>query len=145
MADPRGDVRFDNIDYRAETFKIDNSTITYSATVANGSSQVGLAVRATPAAGDTVELVGDGEAVLGKLIKVEADNYCVVQTRGYMTLPGGSGATLTVGKKIVGDLGAASAEGYIREVATATAAELGVQRGRIQDPSTATAVVVYLE
>lgn len=142
MADPRLDVRFTDIDYRAETFKIDNSTITYSATEDNGSAQVGLAV--TLSAGDTVELVGDGEAVLGKLIEVTKDNYGVVQTRGYMTLPGGTAATLTRGKKIVGDL-LVAAEGYIREVAVATAAELGVQRGRIVDATTTTAVVVYLE
>lgn len=142
MSDPRLDVRFDNIDYRAETFKIDNSTITYDATVANGSSQVGLAV--TQSAGDTVALVADGEAVTGKLIQVTKDNYGVVQTRGYMTLPGGTSATLTIGKKIVGDL-LVAAKGYIREVATATAAELGLQRGRIVDATDTTAVVVYLE
>ena len=51
---------------------------------------------------------------------------------------------LTRGKKIVGDLGPASAEGYIREVNTAVAAELGVMDGKIIDPSDATAVVVRL-
>ena len=139
MADNRLDVRFDNIRYNAETFKIDNSTITYSATSANGSAQVGLAV--TQSAGDTVALVADGEAVVGKLIKVTKDNYCVVQTHGYMTLPGGTGASLTQNKKIVGDL-LVAAKGYIREVATATAAELGLQRGRIVDATDTTAVVV---
>ncbi len=142
MADPRLDVKFENIGYRAETFKIDNSTITYSATEANGSAQVGLAVTLSAAA--TVELVGDGEKVVGKLISVDADNYAVVQTKGYCTLPGGAGATLTLGEKIVGDLGAASAEGYIRAVATATAAELGHAHGCIVDASTTTAVVVDL-
>jgi hypothetical protein len=44
----------------------------------------------------------------------------------------------------VGDL-LVSAKGYIREVATATAAELGVMGGSaIIDPSTTTAVVVNL-
>lgn len=142
MADPRADVRFDEITPVFVTFPIDNSTITYSATAVNGSSQVGLAV--TLKSDDTIELVGDGEFVLGKLISVESDNYATVQTGGFMTLPGGSGATLTRGKGIVGDLGASSAEGYIREVATGTAAELGVQNGHIIDPSTTTAVVVNL-
>ena len=32
MADPRNDVVFDEIGYGAETYLIDNSTITYSAT-----------------------------------------------------------------------------------------------------------------
>ena len=138
MADPRADVRFDNIDYRTETFKIDNSTITYSATEDNGSAQVGLAV--TQSAGDTVELVGDGEAVLGKLISVTKDNYCTVQTRGYCTLPGGTSATLTILTKIVGDL-LVSAEGYIQSAST----QHTLSRGRIVDPTATTAVVVYLE
>ncbi len=141
MADPRLDVKFDEIGVELVTFKIDNSTITYDATEANGSAEVGLAV--TYSAAETVQLVGDGEAVVGKLINVEADNYCTVQTAGFMTLPGGTSATLTLGKKIVGDL-LVAAEGYIREVATATAAELGVQRGMIVDASVTTAVVVRL-
>lgn len=142
MADPRADVRFDEIGAVFATFKIDNSTITYSATATNGSSQVGLAVGLSAA--ETVELVGDGEEVVGKLISVDADNYATVQIAGVMTLPGGASATLTLGTKIVGDLGAASAEGYIRSVATGTAAELGVARGMILDAGTTTAVVVYL-
>lgn len=142
MADPRNAVSFDGINATHETFLIDNSTITYSATVTNGSSKVGLAV-ALSAAG-TIETAGNGEEVLGKLIKVEADNKAVVQTGGYMTLPGGNGASLTLGKKIVGALNASSAEGYIREVATGTAAELGVARGMIIDAGTTTAVVVRL-
>jgi len=93
MADPRADVRHVNAaDKVFRTFKIDNSTITYSATEANGSAQVGLAV--TLSADDTVKLVGDGERVVGKLIQVYADNYATVQIGGPMELPAGSGATL---------------------------------------------------
>lgn len=138
MADPRADVRFDNIDYRAETFKIDDSTITYDATQPGGSAQVGLAVNQS--AGDTIQLVGDGEAISGKLIQVTKDGYATVQTRGYCTLPGGTSATLTIGTKIVGDL-LVAAEGYIQSAST----QHTVSRGRIVDPTTTTAVVVYLE
>jgi len=141
MADPRNAVAFEGIGYSAQTFWIDDSTITYSATATNGSAGVGLAVAFS--ASETVELAGDGEEIVGKLISVESDNKAVVQTGGYMTLPAGTGATLTPGKKIVGDL-LVSAEGYIREVATATAAELGVARGMIVDAGTTTAVVVKL-
>ena len=141
MADPRADVRFDGIGAVYATFKIDNSTITYSATETNGSAQVGLAVALSAA--ETVELVGDGEEVIGKLIAVDADNFATVQIAGAMTLPGGTSASLTLGKKIVGDL-LVAAEGYIREVNTATAAELGLARGLILDAGTTTAVVVYL-
>lgn len=141
MADPRLDTRFEGIGAVYATFKIDDSTITYSATETNGSAQVGLAVGFSD--DETVELVGDGEEVIGKLVSVEKDGYCNVQIAGMMTLPAGTGASLTNGKKIVGDLSTA-AEGYIREVATGTAAELGVARGFIVDNSTTTAVVVWL-
>jgi hypothetical protein len=141
MADPRLDVKFDEIGAEFVTFKIDASTITYSATAVNGSASVGLAVALSAA--ETVELAGDGEEVVGKLISVEPDGYCTVQTAGFMTLPAGTSASLTLGKKIVGDL-LVSAEGYIREVATAQAAELGVARGMIIDAGTTTAVVVRL-
>ena len=143
MADPRLDVKYDDIKPVFVTYKIDNSTITYSAPEVRGSAQRDLVVSLSAA--ETVELIGDGEAIEGKLISVTKDNFCTVQIGGIMTLPGGSGATLTLGKKIVGDLGAASAEGYIREVNTATAAELGLMRGRIIDAGTTTAVVVHLD
>jgi hypothetical protein len=142
MADARNAVDFTGIGYKAQTFLIDNSTIVYSATAVNGSASVGLAV--TLSADATVALTADGNGVLGKLIKVESDNKAVVQTDEYMTLPGGVSAVLTRGKKIVGALGPASAKGYIREVATAVAAELGVQTGTIISNGTATAVVVKL-
>lgn len=122
------------------TYAIDNSTITYSATAANGSASVGLAV--TLSGNDTVALADDAEAVIGRLVSVESDNFCTVQTGGYMELPGGASATLTLGTSIVGDQGAGSALGYIRTVNTAVAAELGVANGKIHDAATTTAVVV---
>ena len=124
MSDPRNAVTLVGIGHEAETFLIDNSTITYSATVAGGSASVGLAV--TFSAADTVALAADGNAIVGKLIKVESDNKAVVQTGGYLTLPGGNGASLTRGKKIVGALNASSAAGYIWEVVMAIVVELGV-------------------
>jgi len=143
MSDPRNDVRLEGIRYQAETFKIDNSTITYDSTKANGSSQVGLGV--TLSADDTVALVGDGEGLKGKLIKVESDNKAVVQTKGICTLPGGTSATLTLGEKVVGDLGGGGSDkGYIQAVATGTAAQLGHARGEIINNDDTTAVVVDL-
>lgn len=142
MADPRLTTRYIGNHAEYDTFAIDNSTITYDADSVNGSASVGLAV--TLSAADTVALAVDGNFVLGRLVSVSKDNYATVQTGGYMELPGGNGATLTRGKRIVGALGAASAKGYIREVATATAAELGVARGFIQNASDTTAVVVNL-
>lgn len=142
MSNPRDTVEFDGQGGVYMTFIIDNSTITYSATTAYGSAQVGKAVALSAA--NTIELVGDGEEVVGRLDSVDANLKARVQIAGAMKLPGGDGASLTLGKKIVGDLGASSAEGYIREVATGTAAELGVARGMILDAGTTTAVEVYL-
>jgi len=141
MADPRLDTKFDDIGALYATYKIDDSTITYSDTQDGGSAGVGLAV--TLSAAETIELVGDGEPVEGKLLKVESDGYAVVQVAGYMTLPAGTGATLTLGKKIVGDL-LVAAEGYIREVDQTTALELAFARGGIVDASVTTAVVVRM-
>lgn len=141
MADPRLAVAFNEIGAVFATFKIDNSTITYSATSNGGSASVGLAV--TLSAADTVALVADAGAVLGKLVKVEADNTCTVQIAGGMVLAAGTGASLTLGKAIVGDL-LVAAKGYIREVDHTTAAELGVSRGYIVDGGTTTAVELVL-
>lgn len=138
----RGDVSNIGIAPVMATYAIDDSTITYSSSEINGSASVGLAV--TLSAGDTVALAGDGEAVIGKLIKVEADNKATVQIGGVVTLPGGDGASLTEGSRIVGDLDASSNKGYIRDANSATAAELVVCAHQIHNTDTATAVVVYL-
>ena len=130
------------VGWLVETFFIDDSTITYDAAEEGGAASVGLAT--TLSGNDTIALVADGQGVLGKLLHVESDGVAAVVTEGVMELPGGDGATLTRMKKIVGDLGANSAKGYIREVNTAVAAELGVARGEIRNTATATAVVVKL-
>ena len=142
MANPRDTVSFVGIDPVNVTFKIDNSTITYSATAKGGSSQIGLAV--TFSADDTVALTADGDPVVGKLLFVSADNKCTVQIEGGMTLPGGASATLTRGSAIVGALGASSAKGYIRSAASGTAAELIKARGMIFNNADTANVAVFL-
>src|SRR3990172_12911660 len=112
MADPRAAVSFEGISPVIATFKHD-STIVYDRTQDGNSAQIGLAVTLSTT-DDTVTLVGDGERVLGKLLSVGPDGFCAVQIGGGMTLPGGAGATLTIGTKVMGDLGAAAAEGYIQ-------------------------------
>src|SRR5512143_3629219 len=114
MADPRLAIGFEDLDIRNATFIIDNSTITYDATKVGGSAAVGKAV--TMSAAKTVALAADGEEGIGRLVSVEHDLRCTVTYKGAVVLPGGEGATLTPGKKIVGALSAASAKGYIREV-----------------------------
>ena len=142
MSDPRKTVAYGDIGALRVTYKHDD-TIVYDKTKVGGSAQVGLAVTLFGEADDTVSLVGDGEQVEGKLLEVHSDGYCVVQVAGYMELPGGSGATLTQGSKIMGDLGASSAEGYIQAI-TADAAGAVVGRGVIVNNDTTTAVTVRL-
>lgn len=133
------------------TFKIDNSTITYDATKANGAATTMIGMAVTLSADNTVALAVDGDAVIGKLISVEADLKCSVRVHGFVTLPAGASATVTRGKKIVGALGASSAKGYIRDVvvaggtyAAAEANEAEKGRGLIIDVGTTTAVGILL-
>jgi hypothetical protein len=144
MPDPRSDVDFQGIGEQIATYKIDNSTITYDATKPNGAAATMIGKAVTLSAAKTVALCADGDPVEGKLLAVSDDNFCTVQTDGYCDLPGGASATLTLGTTIVGALGAASAKGYIRSAASATAAELIKARGRIVDAGTTTAVMVDL-
>lgn len=146
LATPRNIVGFEETDGPHDlTFKIDNSTITYDATKANGAADTMIDKAVTLSADDTVALAGDGEPILGKLISVAADNKCSVRVHGYVTLPGGDGATLTRGLAVVGDLDASSAKGYVRIAASATAAELVRARGIIINNGTTTAVGILLD
>lgn len=142
MSDPRASIAFDGQFHEELTFQIDASTITYLETADNGSASVGLAVTSTSAGDGTVKLTEDGEGVLGKLLKVASDGYCTVQVSGVMRLPQGNGASITEMKRIVGALGAASAKGYVREVNTAVAAELGVARGLLLEDAADSAGLV---
>lgn len=145
MANPRKVTDKEGIGQQRNTYKIDDSTITYDKTKKFGSAQAGVGLAVTLSADDTVALVADGQAVLGILELVEKDGMCSVTDKGYCKFKKGNGASVTKGKKIVGALGAASAKGYIREVATGTAAELGVARGLIEDTSGDPDIVVLLD
>ena len=144
MANPRNTVEYAGIDGVYATFKIDNSTITYDSTKANGADTTMIGKAVTLSADDTVALCADGDAIIGRLERVEADNKATVQVGGFTELPGGASATLTRGGTVVGALGASSAKGYIRSAASATAAELVKARGRIIRNADTTAVVVQL-
>src|SRR5690349_16278938 len=144
MADPRNKVEFKGLVPIGDgdlTFKTDNSTILYDDDEPGGSVSVGLAV--TMSADDTVALAADGDAVIGQLLKVEADNKATVRVKGCVELPAGTGATLTRGSAIVGAL-LSSAKGYIRSAASGTAAELVKARGMIYRNADTTKVVVHL-
>lgn len=144
MADPRAATDLQGIGIRVATYAIDGVTIVYDGTKANGAPTTMIGKAVMLSAAKTVALTSDGAAVEGKLINVASDGFAAVQVGGYCDLPGGAAAALTLGKTIVGAVGAAAARGYIRETGTATAAELGVGRGRIVDAGTTTAVMVDL-
>jgi hypothetical protein len=139
MVNARNDVDFTGLHPKRATYKSDGVDIVYSETQANGSAVVGRA--AMISAHKTVRLCGNGDPVRGELERVERDGNVVVNT-SYVVLPGGEGAALTPGKKIVGALGAGGARGYIREAASA--ADALVARGCIIDSSDPAAVVVDL-
>lgn len=142
MTNPRMTHDYSNIGQRRVTYQIDDDTIQFSRDAAHGSAGVGLAV--TLSGDNEVALAGDGEAVLGRLEKVEADGSAVVTEIGHVKLPAGDGATLTLGSKIVGDLNGDGDPGYIRAVASATAEELAVARGIIRENTDTDAVGVIL-
>jgi hypothetical protein len=142
MADPRNVIDHREIDNLQVTMKHDSS-IVYSVEETNGSAQAGLAVKMTTT-DDTVALTTDASGVFGKLIQVEKGGYCTVQIRGFAQFAAGDSATFTIGAGIVGALGASSAQGYIRGRAAATLAEVAVQRGRVTNDGTTTAVMVDL-
>jgi hypothetical protein len=125
------------------TFRVDAATIVYDATLPGGSAVVGRAVGLKAASGGLVELVADGQRVLGKLLQVEADGACSIAVTGVVTLPGGD-APPAVGLPIVGAT-LAAARGYIRAAASATAADLLAMRGTVFDPTTSTAIEVHLD
>lgn len=143
MADPRLAVAFDEVGAVFASFKIDDSTITYSATSNGGAAATMIGHAVTMSAADTIALAADATAVIGKLIKVEKDGVATVQIAGGMKLPGGNGASLTLGKKIVGAVDGAAAPGHIRECGAA-AGEYVLARGMILDAGTTTAVELYL-
>jgi len=144
MPNPRNLVDFEGIHGAYSTYKTDGVTIVYDATQPGGAAAATLGKAVSLSAAGTVQLASDGEAIVGKLLKVEADNKATVQDAGFVSLPAGNAASVTLGLKVVGALGAAAAKGYIREVASATAAEINKGRGQIVDASVTTAVYVRL-
>lgn len=140
MANPRDDVDFEGIGVRNVTHKHDNS-IVYDEKQPGGSVAVGKAVKATGQR--TVGLTTDGSDVVGKIIKVEDDGFATIQEEGGTTLPGGTGATLTPGSKIVGALNGGN-PGFVRSVNSAVAAELAVAKHEIKDSTTPAATKVML-
>lgn len=138
----RDQVAYDDIRYDGITMKIDNSTIVFDASKANGADATMIGKAVTLSGNDTVALAADGDAVFGKLLKVEPGNFCSVQRWGFAALP--SSGTITRGTGIVGALGPSSAKGYIRSAASATAAELGKQRGTVVNIADTAAVWVDL-
>ncbi len=143
MANPRKNVDFKGLNAPSDyvTYKYDSS-IVYNSAVDGGSAQIGRAVTITAAR--TVGLAGDGEKILGRLEIVEPDGFCGIVRGGYVELPAGTGATLTLGGPIVGAL-LSSAKGYIKAAPTGSVAAGIAGRGQIVDATNTTKVIVDLQ
>lgn len=124
------------------TFIADGTTIVYDGTKANGAATTMIGQAVSLSADNTVQLASDAEAIVGKLLLVESDGKCSVRTKGFVTLPGGAAAALTLGAHVVGALGAASAKGFVR---ASVSAESPKARGQIWNAGTTTAVGILLD
>ena len=105
-----------------QTFKIDNSTITYDGTKQGGSDHALGNFSVHSSDGDTVALVGDGETITGELLEVERDQYCSVMVAG-QGVQGKMGAAngASAGDKLVGATGDAvrgQTGGYVKAAGT---------------------------
>jgi hypothetical protein len=142
----RNEVDYTDIRYDALTYKVDGVTLFYDRTQPNGIGKAaGTGIAVMLSNDDTVALTNDGACVEGDVIKIESDGFATVRRWGLAKLPKGDSGigTATRGRKIVGAT-LAGARGYIRDVNTATAAELGLMRGEIINVADATAIVVDL-
>ncbi len=140
MANIRDTTAYEGIGAEYVSYKADASISAYDATQAGGSASAGLAVAVTGA--HQVGLCADGDLIEGKLVLVEVDGVCNVQTEGYTTLPAGTGATFTgLHQRAVGALGSANAKGYIRAAVAGDALNAGTE---IVDATDTTNVIVDL-
>jgi hypothetical protein len=145
MAAGRNQVDYTGIRADQITAKIDGVTLTYDATKTNGIGKAaGTGDAVTLSANDTVALTDDGNYVYGKVLKIERDLFATIQKWGMADLPAGAGAAITRGRKIVGDLGAGGARGFIREADPAVDAEIAVARGEIINNAVSTNTIVDL-
>jgi hypothetical protein len=132
----------DGVGFRALSFLCDGTTIAYSDTASLGSAVAGRAVGLVVGTSDTVELVADGQTVLGRLDHVEADGVCAVQVEGEAKLPQATAGAVARGGKIIGGL-LVAARGYIK-APTADVAGALAARHEVLDNATSTAISVML-
>lgn len=136
MANPRAVLDFTDIGTDYVTLKYDAS-IVFDPTLPGHCAAIGRLVTLT---GDqTVGLAADAQKIFGQLTNVDKDGMCTVCFEGFIIVPGGTAATLTIGAPAVGALGAAGAKGYVR---AGIAAEPTI--GFIVSAADPTKVVIYL-
>lgn len=83
-----------------ETTHYVGTGLVFDQTQTNGSADCGKAVKLGATAG-TVELVGAGDEIHGRLEKIEPDGQVTVNDQGYMELPT-DGTVITFGGGLVG-------------------------------------------
>lgn len=145
MATGRNQVDYTGIGYAAIAQKIDGVTIVSDRLAVNGAAATMIGKAVSRSTDDTVQLASDGEHIVGKLILVESDGFCTVQTEGYADFQLGASATVTKGHPIVGALGAASAKGFIRN-AVAAGDEAGLLGAhRVVNSAATPTIIVHLD
>jgi hypothetical protein len=145
MANPRRITGpLDGVGFRAVSFKIDGTTITFDATQVDGAAGAGLAVGLVAGTQDTVELVAAGQAITGRLDHVEGDGTCAVQIEGECKLPQGNAVDVVRNERIVGALGPSSARGYIGPAVGTSGTTALAGRHVVLDDAVSTAISVML-
>lgn len=142
MAIPRNTVDHRDVNPKRQlTFPADGVTIIYSKAAAKGHAGAGWAAVGL-SSDNTVELVDDGDQVFGELLLVEPDGMCTVRTEGVSYFKGGTEATFTLSRGVIGAL-RSSARGYVKGVTVATQNEEDIEFGRVSNDTDADAIEVH--
>lgn len=103
---------------------VNEDTATYKLATGITSADEGKAVALTD--DSTVGLGSDGDALEGKLLKVESDGYGTVQIGGFLVLPYKTGVVPTLKGKVVVD-----GAGNVKDYATDTATNAALGSGKV--------------
>ena len=143
MATPRhgGEIILEMAQFDAR--KTGDGAIPYNSSEKNGSASAGERLAVSLNANMEVSLCGDGDAIVGRLEKVDPQSMATVVVHAIrLRYKGGDGATLTRGGGIVGDLGDSDVRGYVRSPA-ATVAESIKSKGTIIDSDGTNPVLMF--
>lgn len=137
----------DGMFYDAMTLRIDNSSITFDETKANGSEQAGLAVVGNGITDGVVKLCEPNSGVLGVLVSVSRNGSCVVKHSGIMEFPMADPLpNAYAGQGIVGadSAGATGSPGYVMFPSVLVVGDLAMATGAVLDVDSANDIATVL-